>query len=127
MTCQEAIQALREGKIVRRASWQWETFITPMCRGEGRGDPPRRLACLRVSGSLKLGWYPTEEDQAAQDWEIVPFTAVNRRYKPNFGSPRDFRLGLNPRWPRIFKRIADATGLKNHEAADFVLDVAMAG
>ena len=72
MTCEEAIQALREGKIVRRTSWQWDTFVTPMARGEGRGDPPRRLACLHVPGSLRWGWYPTEEDQAAQDGRLFP-------------------------------------------------------
>lgn len=124
MTCEEAIQALRDGKIVRRLSWKADTFISPMWRGEGRGDGPRRVACLRVPGSIRLGWYPTEEDQAAEDWEVVPFTPANRRYKPKFGSPRDFRLGLNPRWPRIFKTIAAATELSIHQASDLVIHVA---
>lgn len=124
MTCDEAIQALREGKIVRRTSWKWEIFVSPMFPGsKSRGQSERR-ACLCVPGSISYGWYPTEDDRLADDWEIVPFTATNRRYKPNFGEPRDFRLGLNPRWPRIFKQITDATGLKNHEAADLVMDVA---
>jgi hypothetical protein len=88
------------------------------------GNSLSRVLPWRVPGSIRFGWYPTEEDQAAQDWEVVPFTAANRRYKPNFGTERDFRLSLNPRWPRIFKKIAEATGLSIHEASDLLLDVA---
>jgi hypothetical protein len=124
MTCDEAIQALREGNIVRRVSWPYDTFVSPMVPGSKRAGRPERTACLCVPGSCRHGWYPTDEDKLAEDWEIMPSSGYYRRYIPNFGSPRDFRLGLNPRWPRIFKQVADATGLRNHEASDLVLDVA---
>jgi hypothetical protein len=77
MTCEYAIQALREGKIVRRASWQRGTFISPMMPGGRHRGQPERMACLRVPGSISYGWYPTEDDRLAEDWEIVPFSAAN--------------------------------------------------
>lgn len=98
MTCDQAIQALREGKIVRRTSWHRNTFISPMFPGSKLRGQSERRACRCVPGSISYGWYPTADDRVAEDWEIVPFAPWNRRYKPNFGEPRDFRLGYNPRF-----------------------------
>ncbi len=77
-----------------------------------------------LPGSISYGWYPTEDDRLAEDWQVVPFTAENRRYKPNLGEPRDFRLGYNPRLLKIIKDIEKATGISNQDACDLLIDVA---
>jgi hypothetical protein len=119
--CNEAIQAIREGKIVQRASWHASIFVSPMTPERGRQE---RTACLCGMGWARYGWYPNEDEQRATDWVVVPFSAANQRYKPNFGDESWFRLGYNPRHLKIVDDILKATGLRHAAARDLLIDVA---
>jgi hypothetical protein len=44
----------------------------------------------------------------ADHWEIVPFTATNRHFKPKFGEPQVFKLGYSARLLKIIKDIEKA-------------------
>lgn len=64
----EAIQAIKDGKRVRRKEWQNDTWITVNLIA----NCLPRIALGRDNNYFDghKPWYPSQEDMLAEDWEI---------------------------------------------------------
>lgn len=64
----EAIQAMKDGKRVRRKDWENDTWITVNYMAYNR---PAYISLGRDNSfDGHKPWYPSQEDMLAEDWEI---------------------------------------------------------
>ena len=83
MTFGQAIEAMKQGKMVRRAGWngknQWIelatniSYISPMgavCNVNHEQMGNKAIAFVGTSG-VQLGWLASQADMLSEDWQIV--------------------------------------------------------
>lgn len=79
----QAIEAMRKGKLVRRAGWNGknmhlyiEDHLSFKVRaGAGKGTVRRYEPCIcmfTARGTHQPGWLASQPDLLSNDWEVVP-------------------------------------------------------